>query len=333
MIAAYAPSGQPQLGSAMRFASPPAGLDDLFSVKCGVALRHKRRDQDVLPAHAHDQQTTRCLSASCDANLPFFALGELLCVCVCARARARACVSGRFGAIVDRLNGTITDSYFGSHKKDRRGSCQKGCIRDFVDLAQGVRVSFLFLTYIKLHATLAGLGFLSESMRPDVVLLACGAWDLHINTASKRPGGHDNPWKRNEDTVVSESVFDLYNWVKFARQTFWTDTVIVIPNVIACNRMEEFRRKSIAFNTRLKLRMESWLDEFGGKKGLVSVDREPSTVNSTQTKGTARALSRPWRLFCFVVTSARNWCAALAIATEYMRLRLSSRPTTFLVRG
>ena len=190
-----------------------------------------------------------------------------------------------FGGLVARLNGTLEDRHFGSWANDERGKCQKNCLREYVDLKRGLRVTFMFLTYMKLSKTLAGWDLSSASVRPDVVVTACGAWDLHVNTHSKSPGGKDNPFHRTPKNVISEAVNDLSGWLVRLRNKFGAGPLIVNANVVACNRNAEFRDKVILFNSGVREQANAWL---AADSNLILVDREPSTINSTMKTGEMR---------------------------------------------
>ena len=93
-----------------------------------------------------------------------------------------------FGALVELINGSLLDPRFGAYRWHDKGGCSHEggdtaqCLREYVNLSTGTRVTFSFKT-VATERTHALDLLASPSQAPDYFLLAVGAWTSGTTSA------------------------------------------------------------------------------------------------------------------------------------------------------
>jgi len=168
-----------------------------------------------------------------------------------------------FGALIAALNGTLADPRFGSYYHNDKGGCVglmerksdrgMGCLREYFDPDNGIRITYSFKTMAQQHIT-AMDSLISDRQVPDVFLLTTGPWDLTYKIHN------------GENLDVRSTVNHAVHWVMEMR-TRYPSSLVSFATLVACDRM---RRMARSFNKLVRKNLP-W------DKRLLCLDRQTST--------------------------------------------------------
>lgn len=169
-------------------------------------------------------------------------------------------------ALVERLNGTLQDTMFGSYRVHDKGGCESaddghvgmGCTRELIDWMNQHRVTYTFKTVAR-QKTVALDHLISSSQVPDMFLLATGAWDIYKN--------HN----------IDDAINDTWSWVEDMTSSY-PNAKFAICTLISC--WPDFKERAMSYNKRLRSLIQS-RNHQEDQHPIYLLDREHSTVNVT----------------------------------------------------
>jgi hypothetical protein len=177
-------------------------------------------------------------------------------------------------AAISLINGTLEDPRFGSYLTHDKGGCTdesngaSGCLREYIDMENKIRLSYTFKTYVSQEATTME-NLISPSQQPDVILLGTGAWDGY----SKTMGGSDGSSKKMGGTEAGNATIALVREM----MDLHPSTDFVLATLVSCHL--QFQRYAFAYNAEIRRHIPT-LDQ----RRVQLLDREPSTRHGVRSR-------------------------------------------------